>query len=84
MSRHTLRNCPFAFRCTKQWLELKQTDSDKLRFCDDCQQPVYLCETDEELTEAIIQNRCVAIRVFPARHGFGSPTDEDWDIGFPF
>lgn len=75
MLNYTIRNCQFAFRCTKQWPELARTDNDKKRFCDDCQQNVFLCESDAELTQAVIQNRCIAI---PAR-SFG----EDFEVGFP-
>ena len=61
--KQTIRNCRFAYKCTKQWTDLTKTDSviDNVRHCDDCQQSVYLCWTDAQLAKAIRLDRCVAI-----------------------
>jgi len=61
--KQTIRNCRFAYKCTKQWTDLTKTDSviDNVRHCDDCQQSVYLCWTDAQLVKAIRLDRCVAI-----------------------
>ena len=34
-----------------------------IKFCDVCQQEVFFCHTDADLTEAIVRNRCIAINV---------------------
>ena len=58
----SIRNCQFAFRYDKKWDDLTQPWSwPKVRFCDDCRKSVHLCETDDELVDAIKNNRCVAI-----------------------
>ena len=58
----SIRNCQFAFKCEKKWDELTQPWSwPKVRFCDDCKKSVHLCETGDELVDAIKNNRCVAI-----------------------
>ena len=55
------RNCKFAFRCNADWFELDETQDEKIRFCNDCQRQVHLCDTEEKLTNAIKSNLCVAI-----------------------
>lgn len=58
----TLRNCTFAFRCNANWGTMIKTDSDgRIKFCSDCQKQVYLCETDDELIDHVVNNHCVAI-----------------------
>lgn len=56
-----IRNCQFAFKCDKKWGHLQETKNKDVRFCDDCQREVFFCRTDQELREAIVLNRCVAI-----------------------
>ena len=56
----TIRNCVFAFKCTVKWSEITPTDDDKIRFCQDCQKEVHLCEDDDELVKSVRLNRCVA------------------------
>ena len=59
-----LRNCKFAFKCEKRWNDLNViSGGDKdIRFCDDCEQSVYRCRTDDQLKYAIRENRCIAVR----------------------
>lgn len=61
MSDSQLRNCKLAFKCDARWDDLVLTGRSKVRFCNDCQQEVHRCETDEELLQAIRSNLCVAI-----------------------
>jgi hypothetical protein len=62
-----IRNCIFRFRCDRKWESLKPTENAGIRSCDDCGKFVYRCQTDEELVDAVSQNRCVAVfRVDPA------------------
>jgi len=63
-SNTAIRNCRFAFKCNKQWADLRETRFSKVRFCVDCQRDVFLCTTDGELREAVRLNRCVALNQF--------------------
>jgi len=56
-----IRNCIFGFKCSKHWEALSSTSNEGIKFCDDCQKPVYLINEQTELVKAIELNRCVAI-----------------------
>jgi hypothetical protein len=56
-----IRNCVFAFQCTRTWDSLRPTGSQGIRFCDDCQREVHFCRDARALSRAIALNRCVAI-----------------------
>jgi hypothetical protein len=58
-----IRNCEFAFRCTKTWDEMYKSAIDTMRFCKDCKKYVHLCTDDESIAKAIRENLCVAILV---------------------
>ena len=59
-----IRNCRFTFKCPKKWAELAPiVGSDRdIRFCGQCEQNVYRCETDREIAIAVKANRCIAIK----------------------
>ncbi len=59
-----VRNCPFAYRCDKRWENLTTTENPRIRHCDACELPVYLCRTREELTRAIFARQCIALRFY--------------------
>lgn len=63
MSTVNIRNCKFAFRCDRKWDNLISTKDPDVKFCDECQQEVLFCHTDADLTEAIVRNRCIAIKI---------------------
>ena len=58
----TIRNCPPAmkFVCPQRWDDLTSTDSASERFCQERQQTVYLCRTDEETIQHAIAGHCIA------------------------
>ena len=56
-----IRNCNFSFKCPKFWAELQVTDDPPIRRCNECNEFVYRCTTDKEISLAIKHNRCVAI-----------------------
>ena len=58
-----IRNCEFAFRCTKTWDEMYKSADIAKRFCKDCKKYVHLCNDDESIAKAIRENLCVAIPV---------------------
>lgn len=71
MRNVTLRNCTFAYKCTKQWEKLEETDQKSIRFCCDCQNEVHYCEDDQELLKSIKLNRCVAFSRYETIHEMG-------------
>ncbi len=58
-----IRNCEFAFRCTRQWSEMYRSADESKRYCKDCNRYVHLCADDAALATAIRENLCVAIPV---------------------
>jgi hypothetical protein len=57
-----IRNCTFAFRCKENFYEMMATrDDGTSRFCVNCMQEVFLCKTNEELSDHIRSNHCIAI-----------------------
>jgi len=57
-----IRNCTFAFRCKENFYEMMASrDDGTVRFCVNCMQEVFLCKTNEELSEHIRSNHCIAI-----------------------
>jgi hypothetical protein len=56
-----IRNCQFAFRCHQRWKSLEQTVDPHVRYCHECSRPVVLCKTDDELREALLAEKCVAV-----------------------
>jgi len=62
IGRTRIGNCgSFAFKCPKRWENLKKTGSSRVRYCEDCEQPVYYAQTPEEVHEHAMQHRCIAI-----------------------
>lgn len=57
-----IRNCTFAFRCKENFYEMMATrDDGTVRFCVNCMQEVFLCKTNDELSDHIRSNHCIAI-----------------------
>jgi hypothetical protein len=77
-----IRNCEFAYRCTKTWEELTPfMDSVTARECSDCNKLVHLCTNDDELAEAIRNNYCVALETTEYDNQpmpLGMPKAIDW------
>ena len=57
-----VRNCPpeFHFLCPKNWEKLETTEQEGVRYCSDCKEQVYLCQTDEEMLAHAKAGHCVA------------------------
>ena len=50
------------FQCPKSWNTLKVLEGNSnARHCDSCNQTIVLCETEEQLNDAIEKKVCVAI-----------------------
>ncbi len=55
-----IRNCPWGYKCDKQWQELTPTANAGVRFCTQCQKEVHWVENRIQLADAVLLNRCVA------------------------
>ena len=54
--------CEFKLLCDKKWRNLSEiTDRSDVRYCGDCQKPVFFCATYAELVEHVANSQCVAI-----------------------
>lgn len=60
-------NCPMAYECPKDWFELTPINKVGVKHCDTCNQEVYLCLEQDELTERITESVCVAYFIEPDR-----------------
>lgn len=74
-----IRNCRFAYRCPMTWDVLLKTENDAIRYCVECDRGVHLCKTDDQLSEAIKENKCVAVVIYTED---GEEVDAiDWPLG---
>ncbi len=56
--------CPLAKRCRARWERLEPVQGDTgIRFCATCERSVFLCQTDEELSQHSALGRCVALEI---------------------
>lgn len=51
----------FRFRCPQQWRDMVPTEADGVRYCTQCEKPVYLCFSTDEAFAHARQNHCVAV-----------------------
>ena len=51
----------FAFACSKRWETLAPTDAESVRFCQQCKEHVYHCNTVAEATSRARAGQCIAI-----------------------
>ena len=54
---HSDKEPTFSFRCSKQWNELDDTEDECVRFCSQCNKPVYLAGNTKELAELARQKQ---------------------------
>ena len=63
MEQHaTVRLCEFKRQCPLNWDALTPTAERQTRYCDTCNQSVFLCESDEETISHAEQGHCIARR----------------------
>jgi|CXWL01.1.fsa_nt_gi hypothetical protein len=56
--------CPLAKRCRARWERLEPVQGNTgIRFCAACERSVFLCQTDEELSQHSALGRCVALEI---------------------
>lgn len=54
-------NGGFRFRCPQEWRNMVPTEADGVRYCTQCEKPVYLCASTDEAFDHARQNHCVAV-----------------------
>lgn len=52
--------CKLTFICDKKWEELEETGYTKMKFCDKCEEYVFLIKDEQEYEENKKRGRCVA------------------------
>ena len=57
-------NCNLEYECHLQWDSLEHTDKQDIRFCADCKSSVTFVHTEEEMTAASDEGKCVAYVMF--------------------
>ena len=63
-------NCELEFKCTKNWFELELIDRAGIKHCNECEEDVHLCMTQEELNLAVKEKYCIAF--------FKDPSHRTW------
>jgi hypothetical protein len=60
-----LWNCEnaFEYKCPRKWESLATTESQSVRFCNECRHNVHLCESPEEFVRHGEQGHCVAVPI---------------------
>ena len=57
-----IKNCVLGFKCSESWDTLKALAEDSnIKHCDKCDKNVFLCESEEQLNDAIDKGVCVAV-----------------------
>jgi hypothetical protein len=62
----------FAFACSKRWETLAPTDAESVRFCQQCKEHVYHCNTVAEAASRARAGQCIAIPKPLAERGVAS------------
>jgi len=55
------RRVRFAFACSKRWQTLAPTDAGAIRFCQQCNERVYFCDTIADAETRALAGQCIAI-----------------------
>lgn len=60
-AKQEARPVRFAFRCTKRWETLAPTDRGSVRYCQQCKESVYYCDTVADAETRAFAGQCIAI-----------------------
>lgn len=60
-ARQSAKRVRFTFACTKRWETLAPTDSESVRFCQQCNERVYYCNTIADAETRAFAGHCIAI-----------------------
>lgn len=61
--RREIQECDFAFKCPKQWDDLRGGDDPDKRYCETCERDVHFVSSRIEFEVALKLGRCVAAEV---------------------
>lgn len=50
--------CRFKFICSRKWQDLENTESEDVKFCNHCEQSVYLAKTMEDFDQFAEEKKC--------------------------
>ena len=58
-----IENCEYSveYECPLKWKNLKKTDDPTIRFCNECNKNVYLCNTEQKMDKHVKLNHCIAV-----------------------
>lgn len=57
-----IENCPLSFQCHKRWFDLEPIETEKdMRYCGECQKPVFRVRSAFELKSHSKSGHCVAL-----------------------
>lgn len=59
--RGRLPQVRFSFVCSKRWEALAATEGESVRFCQQCQERVYYCETIDDAETRALAGQCIAV-----------------------
>jgi hypothetical protein len=80
MQEVNISNCEIKFKCPNIWGNLKKTENPKVRFCDECQENVYIVEDIENFPK---DKKCVMIPLSDSTEIMGeivSPSEKTCNI----
>jgi len=63
LSQISIEQCEFSYRCPKTWDRLFETNIESVRYCDQCDRNVYLCDSSSEAVDNASKGRCVAVPI---------------------
>ena len=55
----------FHFKCPRKWRDLKDTEDENVRFCDECSRNVHYCRNQSEVDERSKTGDCIAVDLEP-------------------
>ncbi len=57
-----IENCPLAFECHKKWSELAKIQAyNHVRYCGECQKPVFKVTNEDQYKQHAEKGHCVAL-----------------------
>jgi hypothetical protein len=75
MSELEIKDCEWEVLCPKRWDDLAKTEHPKVRFCNECNEHVFLCESAHDQLEHHRNQRCIALPIAPPEPEMFDPND---------
>ena len=61
---YMVENCEFDYECPLDWHRLAITSDANIRHCATCAKDVRLCQSNDELDQAVNRGECVAVSIY--------------------